>query len=316
MLRSLGSRIATVLVCALLAAGCSGGGDDRGPTIVSGNVRSVSATAKAHGLERLWQLVRAWWSAAAVAQVPGVTVAIENTNSTTSTDEQGFFRLEGDKFGPATIQFGAPSISARLPVTLPAGGELDLVNVDVVVDEVRVGETRIQFEGPITGVDCSANLLQVLSGGLVAFRVRLLTGTAITDEDGKPLRCVDLVSGTAEVAGTVGDNGDVTALTIRVNPVSSGTPTPEDVVEGSIGVLHCPTDLTVITSNGSVAVNLTGTTAIEDTDGSTIGCGDLIPGDGVRAKGTLGSFGLAATEVDRTGPAPTPTPGGTPTPHP
>lgn len=315
MLRSRGSQLGWGLCCAILVAGCSGGGDDRPPTIVTGNVRSTSATAQADGFERLWRLVRAWWSSDAVAQVPGVTVAIENTANTTTTDEQGFFRLEGDQFGAATIQFAAPGLSARLPVTLPAGGQLDLINVDVDT-EVRVGETRIEFEGPITGVDCSANLLQILSGGRVAFRVRLQTGTSITDQDGEPLRCIDLVSGTAEVAGTVDEDGDVIAVSLRVNPVTSTTPSPEDVVEGAVAVLHCPTELTVTTSSGSVDVNLSGSTLIKDMDGSTIGCGELIPGDGVRARGTLGSFGLAATRIDRTAPGPTPTPSGTPTPHP
>ena len=300
---------------ALLAVACSGGGGNS-PTVVSGNIRTVSATARLDHSPTLWRLVRAWWRGEAVAQVPGVTVAIENPNDSAATDTQGFFRIETPRFGASTLLLGGSGVSARLPVTLPAGGELDLVNVDIVANEVKVEERRIQFEGPITGVDCSANLLQVLSGSLVAFRVRLVAGTAITDQDGRALRCVDLLNGNASVAGTVGDNGDVTAVSIVVNPISSKTPTPQDEVTGTVASLHCPTDLTVAAASGNVVVNLNGATSIKDQSGTSIACGNLLVGDAVDARGTLGSFGLNATEVDRLSPAATPTPGGTPTPKP
>jgi hypothetical protein len=215
-------------VFAALAVACSGGGGGNSPTAVTGNVLTVSATARLQRSPSLWRMVRSWWNGEAVAQVPGVSVAIENTSATTATDEQGFFRLDTERFGPSTLLFGAPGVAARLPVTIPAGGELDLVNVEIAANEVTVGEQRIQFEGPITGIDCSANLLQVLSGSLVAFRVRLVAGTSITNENGAPLRCVDLVNGDASVAGTVGENGDVTAGSLIVNPTSSNTPTPPD----------------------------------------------------------------------------------------
>jgi hypothetical protein len=217
---------------AALVVACSGGGGNS-PTAVTGNVLTVSATARLQRSPSLWQLVRSWWSGEAVAQVPGVSVAIENTTATTSTDQQGFFRLETERFGASTLLFGAPGVAARLPVTIPAGGDLDLVNLEIAANEVTVGEQRIQFEGPITGVDCSANLLQVLSGSLVAFRVRLVAGTSITDQDGAALGCVDLGNGNASVAGTVGENGDVTAFSLVVNPTSRSTPTPQDAVQGT-----------------------------------------------------------------------------------
>ena len=65
-----------------------------------------------------------------------------------------------------------------------------------------------------------------------------------------------------------------------------------------------------------MTVDLSGATTIKYESGTSISCADLRAGDAVDARGTLGSFGLAATEVDRVAPAATPTPNGTPTPRP
>jgi hypothetical protein len=312
MPRSRSARAFGPLLLAALAVACSGGGG-KSATVLTGNVRTASATAQLERSPSLWRLVRSWWSGEAVAQVPGVSVAIENTSDTTSTDTQGFFRFDTERFGASTLLFGAPGVAARFSILLPAGGEVDLVDIDIVGSKVTVGEQRIQFQGPITGIDCSANLLQVLSGSLVAFRVRLVAGTSITDQSGAPLSCVQLGNGQASVAGTVGDNGDVTAVSLVVNPTSSETPTPENEVQGTIAALGCPTSLTVATASGNVTVNLSGSSTIKDENGMAIGCGDLRGGDAVDARGTLDSFGLAATEVDRVAPAATPTPSRTPT---
>ena len=221
----------SLLLCAVLAAGCGGGsGSSRPATVVSGNVRSVSAgAAAATRLDRLWRVVQAWWSGEAVAQVPGITVAIVGSGNSTTTDEQGLFQLEGNQFGRAAIQFTGNGADASLPLTLPAGGEVDLIDVDVTGGQVKVGEERIRLSGPITGIDCGALLLQVLSGSQVAFRVRLSPTTSIVDQDGAPLSCINLVIGqNADVAGTVDDNGDVNAVSLSENtsPSRTATPTP------------------------------------------------------------------------------------------
>jgi hypothetical protein len=218
-----------LLLCALLVAGCGGGsGGGQPPTVVSGNIRSVSATAVAETrLDRLWRMVQAWWSGEAVAQVPGITVAIVGSGNSTTSDEQGLFRLEGNQFGSAAVQFTGNGADATFPLTLPAGGEVDLIDVDVTGSRVKVAQVNIQMSGPITGIDCGALLLQVLSGSQVAFRVRLSATTSITNQDGAPLSCGDLVIGqSADVAGTVGDNGDVNAVSLSETASPSATATP------------------------------------------------------------------------------------------
>jgi hypothetical protein len=221
----------TVLALAALAtvAACSGGsGNGRNPTIVSGNVVSASAgLSSREAIRPLWQLVATWWRAEAVAQVPGITVAITGSSTAGTTDDFGFFRLEGNQFGPVVVQFTGNGANAGLPVTLPFGGELELVNVALSGSEITVGEQRIHFEGPITGIDCQGSLLQVLSGEQVPFRVRLQSGTSIVDESGNPLSCGDLFTGRgADVQGNVNSQGDVVAALIVVNPAPSASPTP------------------------------------------------------------------------------------------
>src|SRR5262249_50997096 len=158
-------RFAMVALLSLfvLVAACGGGGSgSRPPTTVSGNVRSASAGTARHGLGSLWRLVRAWTFPEAVAQVPGITVSIQGSSNTTTTDTNGFFRLEGNQFGPSVLQFTGNGANATLALTLPAGGALELIDVDLSGARITVSEQRISFEGPITGIDCGGNLLQVL----------------------------------------------------------------------------------------------------------------------------------------------------------
>jgi Domain of unknown function (DUF5666) len=295
---------------AVLVAACGGGGSGgRPPTTVDGNVRSASAATARHGLGNLWRLVRAWTFAEAVAQVPGITVSIQASSTTTTTDSNGFFQLQGNNFGPATLQFTGNGADATLPVTLPAGGVLDLIDVDLVGSRITVSEQRISFEGPITGIDCRGNLLQVLSGELVPFRVRLESSTVIVDQSGAPLSCGSLSTGpTAQVQGNVDSRGDVEATLIQVTPATNATPTPV-AVAGTVASLDCPTDLIVSqNSGGNIQVNLSSSTQISDQGGASLQCSDLVPGDSLQVQGSQTSFGINASTVERVAPTPTPTP--------
>ncbi len=302
----------TVLALASLAivTGCSGGsGSGRPPTVVAGNVVSASAgLASRDVIGRIRKLVAAWWRSEAIAQVPGITVAITGSGTAGTTDDLGFFRIEGNQFGPVVLQFTGNGANASLPATLPSGGELDLVNVALSGSQITVGEKRIHFDGPITGIDCQANLLQVLSGETVPFRVRLQSNTSIVDENGDPLTCTDLFTGrSADVQGTVNSQGDVLAAALVVNPAPSATPTPQ-VLEGSITALGCPASLRLASTSGDVQVSISASTEIRDTDGQSLQCTQLFVGDNVDVKGTQTAFGVDASDIDRLAPTPTPTP--------
>lgn len=316
------SIVAALLVSApLLLSACGGSSDSRPPTIVAGNVRSVAAgTASAHGLRRLWLAAAGWWRSEAVAQVPGIAVEIQGTSTNTHTDSQGFFRLDGNHFGPAVVVFTGNGASGAFPLTLPAGGEVDLLDVGVLGSQVTVAQQRIRFTGPITGVDCAAQLLQVLSGELVPFRTRFQSTTPIVDQDGAPLRCADLIPGrTADVEGTVAANGDVNATRLQENP--SQTAAAPQTLHGSLVSSNCPTTLIVMGDQGNFTVNIGPSTAISDTNSQLLACGDLLAGDFLQVVGSVTSLGVDASQVKRL-PSPTPTttattsPASTPTPTP
>jgi hypothetical protein len=308
--RSLLDTPRSLLLCVTLAAGCGGGsGGGRPATVVAGNVRSISAgAASATRFERLWRLVRAWWSAQAVAQVPGITVAIVGSGNSTTTDEQGLFRLEGNQFGPTAIQFTGNGADASFGLTLPAGGEVDLIDVDVTGSQVKVAQQRIQLSGPITGIDCGAQLLQVLSGSQVPFRVRLTPTTSIVDQNGAALGCIDLVIGhDADVAGTVLANGDVSAVLLTENPPAGGTAQTTSLTATVVST-SCPTSIVVSGDQGDVQVSLRSSTTILDSNGQALPCSGLVAGDTVQVEGEQTAFGISATQIDRLAPTPTPTP--------
>jgi hypothetical protein len=237
-----------------------------------------------------------------------VSVAIEGTSNSTSTDDLGFFRLEGNQFGPSALRFSGNGADARYPLTLPAGGEVDLIDVALVGSEITVGQHRIHLEGPMTGLDCQASLMQVLSGSLVAFRVRFNLATAIVDEAGHPLTCSGLViGGSADVEGTVNSSGDVIAVQIRTNPASAGA-APSQTFQGTLVSRTCPSTLLVAAQSGNVQVNLTSATTILGTHDETLACSALAGGDPLEIEGTQGGFGVNASRVQRLAPPPTPTP--------
>lgn len=309
MRRSTVRLAGVLLLSAWLGAGCGGGsGGGGGATVITGNVRSVSMAAAATRFERVWRIVRAWWRSDAMAQVPGITVALVGAGVSTVTDEQGFFRLSVSQFGPSAVQFTGNGADAVLPLTLPAGGEVDLIDVDVTGSRVEVGEQRIQMTGPMTGIDCGARLLQVLSGTQVPFRVHLPANASIVDQDGSPLRCVDLVIGrSADVAGTVRDDGDVDAVSLRQNPPPSGSSQTTSLT-GVIASTSCPTGVVVAGAQGNVEVSLSASTAIRGGDGQALSCNDLAAGDSVEVEGESTGFGVAATRIVRSAPAAVPTP--------
>ncbi len=204
--------------------------------MLAGNVLSASASAS-RGVDRVWHLVRLWWRGEAIAQSPGVRVSIDGTPASGLTDVNGLFRIEGGFFGPANVRFTGNGADGVLPLTFPAGGLLQLDNVEIAGGTVTVQTRQIEFSGPLDAIDCQAGVLRVLSGALVAFRVFLQSGTAIVDERGQAIECDNLVtSRRAEVIGTVEPDGDVLAGLIEsvpgvAVPTPTNTPIPTETPE-------------------------------------------------------------------------------------
>jgi cell division septation protein DedD len=223
-------RIHGAVACLLIiGAACGGGGDDRDPTVIQGNVVSASAGTAARPSQSPWRLALRFVRGEAIAQAPGVTVSVVNTDRSTETDEEGLFRFEVGQFGAHNLRFAGNGADATLVAILPFGGTYELADVEVEGNDVTVDEQRITFRGPITGIDCQQRLLQVLSGQRVPYRVRLATGTIIRDEEGETLSCPELSMGReAEVFSLVEELDTVIATEIQLNPsrVPTATPSP------------------------------------------------------------------------------------------
>ena len=235
MIRRLAASVSVLGLVALSFAGCGGGGGGgRDLTIVSGNVRSASGgSASLDGSRRgVWaRLASLFFGSEAIAQVPGITVAIANTDRSTVTDENGFFRMEVGQFGVVNLLFSGNGVNAGRTVVLPFGGSYQLIDVDIDGGDVTVGDEQITFEGPITAVDCNQNLIVVTSGGRVNFRVRI-GGAILRDEQGEEIACGELILGQgAEVFALVEQLETVIATEVQVNPdlvpTPTITPTPE-----------------------------------------------------------------------------------------
>jgi hypothetical protein len=224
-----GVRVGVLTAVVVSIAACGGSDGGRDETVLAGNVRSASGAASTErGLGRLWQLVRVWWRAEAVAQAAGVRVSIDGLSASGLTDAEGLFRIAGTFFGPAVVRFTGNGADAAFPVTFPAGGLLQLDNVDLSGGTAKVETQHIQLSGPFTGIDCQGSVVQVLSGELVAFRVRLQPTTAIVDEGGQFIECDDLVtSRQAKVTGILASSGNVRAELIVSKP---GVPVPTATV--------------------------------------------------------------------------------------
>ena len=313
-----GSRLAAVVatVAVTTLAACSGGSPGRDETVVSGNVRSAVPIALASAPPTLWQRVTSWWRAEAVAQAPGIGVSIVGSTVSTTTDEAGFFRIDSRAFGEATLRFAAEGIDASLGVVLPAGGEFELVNVDLEGLRATVEEMRIHFSGPLTAVDCDGGLVQVLSGERVPFRLRIDSQTPFFDSEGRPIACTGLVLGRdADVQAVVNSGNDLRAISLQQGGGGGdGAPTP-DVLDftGAITATDCPAQIAVTRDGQTVVVAIESGTSILESGGAALACAALAAGDLVRVTGSEDAFGVSADSIERL-PPPTATPVASPTP--
>ena len=126
--------------------GCGGGGGGSGlQTTLRGNIRSAPAGSAPSATpttmaklrpDRLWSVLLELWEAKSFAQVPGIGISVPDASMT--TDAGGSFRLSTSHFGPGVVHFTGNGLDVSLPVTVPAGGELLLQDIDLTQSQATV----------------------------------------------------------------------------------------------------------------------------------------------------------------------------------
>ncbi len=165
-------------------------------------------------------------SASAAARVEGVLVRLQGFPIQTLTGPDGWFRLEGQFSGPLTVEFVAPQEApTAVPVFVPAGGEVTLVNVrlDHGLRQARPERIDIDFEAiAITDAVCEpAGFLMVRDRSLDPHEIRIaLSGATKIEEDNptgeKSPNCQTLrAQFTLRIQGTETEGG-IAASRIRI----------------------------------------------------------------------------------------------------
>jgi hypothetical protein len=188
----------------LVLASCASDGGQRGTgiTAVAGNVASVQGDT--------------------TGGVGGIEVSIEGTELRTTTDANGSFALTGAFGGDTALHFDRAVVSARLAVSAPAGGRIDVRDVvlDAATGSAAPGAVDVAFEGRIEALACDVGRVTCSSvhGGDDdddTYDVTL-NGSTLHDADGNALACADLATGDrldvdgAFVADGAIGNADVT----------------------------------------------------------------------------------------------------------
>jgi hypothetical protein len=218
---------AALLALILVLGGCAEGGS-RGSGIstgIFGNVVDVQMAARAPRRAaqlRVVAMLRTFFApqvesvAGAQTGLEGISVAVEGTAIHGETDANGNFSVAGNFEGMISLVFQLPNGGglARIALNVPAGGSLTLNNVVIDTEaEQAVAETQdVDFDAIITGIDCDARVLTMVSsqegpGDVDDYTLRLDT-SSVQDSNGVPVPCGDLRSGDrASVEGLVDPDG-------------------------------------------------------------------------------------------------------------
>jgi hypothetical protein len=183
----------------LFLASCASDGGQRGTgiSVAAGNVATVGATTS--------------------SALAGIEVSIEGTELHTMTNARGEFVLRGKFAGDTALRFerARDAVSARLPVSAPAGGRLDIH--DVVLDASGTAEAElveVAFEGSVESLACAAARVTLASVQRAADDLETydvaLTGSRLVDAAGNPLTCADLqIDDRLDVRGVFIDDGTI-----------------------------------------------------------------------------------------------------------
>ena len=275
------SLIAGALV---LATACGGSGNSspvapsatesntQAPPVPSSSGATVSGTVAdgASGQARVYALGQT-----ISGGLPGVTVAVEGTDLSTTTGPGGAFELRGVPAGRVRLRFQAPGASGTLELTDVT--QTEQIAVSVVVNgstvelesQERVTGSQAQLEGKVVSVDYAARTLAVGTTTVV-----VPEGIPITNGY-RALELQDVIVGArVHVKGSrVGDS--LTATSLMVQQTGLERVTLKGVVSDLGGA--CP-NATLKFGSQVIAVN-----------GSTLfvqgACSDLANGQTVEVKG-------------------------------
>ena len=223
------SRKPAALLAVILALGGCAEGGSRGSgisTAVLGNVVRVQTAAwpdpSSGEVPRMVAQLRAFFASQvesverARADLEGITVAVEGAGIHGETDANGDFSVAGNFEGMISLVFELPNGGgqARIALNVPAAGTLTLNNVVIDTEaEQALAETQdVDFDAIITGIDCQALILTLVSSQEVSgdddnYTLRLDT-SSVRDSSGTPVPCGNLRSGDrASVRGLVEPDG-------------------------------------------------------------------------------------------------------------
>ena len=195
-----------LIIIAMITAGCGGGSLEGGQSgtgiaAIVGNVAAVGGTGD-------------------VAQIQ---VTVEGSTVTGVTDPAGTFSLSGDVSGPEVLLFERErdGLRAEVEVVIPAGGRLELGDVEIEPEEGRAIPTRrfVEFEGVLKTADCASGELQVATRlkGVTAFFVLPLGDAFIHDAMDNPVPCAALSPGIeVKVKANVDDLGRLSNADVEI----------------------------------------------------------------------------------------------------
>ena len=214
---------ALLLVFAMACWSCANDGGSRGSGIstAQGNVDSVQTASLGNPLPRTRLARLARWlriepAASADTGLEGIVVTVEGTSATATTDANGFFSIDGRFESDVSILFqrAEDRLTARIAVSIPAGGRLTLndVHIDNRSGQATPVSQGVDFDGSITQSDCAGETLTLVSSQRAptdtdAYTVRLGT-SSLRDRNGNSIVCQDLrIGGSVHVTGSVNADG-------------------------------------------------------------------------------------------------------------
>lgn len=284
------------------AAACSGESSRSTPTSPTAGAAAPAPSATG---ATITGTVNAGLSTSAFAtSAAGMTIAVDGTALSTTTDGSGAFTLSGVPTGKITLHFMGTSADARLDINDVTEHETIELHVRVNGSQVEVddqkGETpdhHLEIEGRVTDVNVAGRTLTVNN-----ITITVPDGTTIRHGSTTIAFTKDLLGDQVHVKAT--STGPMTASAQEImvqtdhgNP-GGGDENDNEVeltgtVSGKAGA--CTPSVTMTFKLGTTQVTTNGSTKFEDTTCATLANGDRVEVNGTRQSATA----ILATKVSK-----------------